>query len=68
MSSPRQVTARQRWVLHFTHIDNLPAMASSGRLMCDAAARGEHLRVEVGDIAIKDSRRHRKLLSDHADA
>ena len=53
-------TARNRWILHFTHIDNVPAIISGGRLVCDKAAQ-PYLQTEVGDSAIKEARRRRVL-------
>lgn len=52
-------TLRDRWVLHFTHMDNLPAILASGSLVGDCLAREEHSFTEVGDPAIKANRRDR---------
>lgn len=59
MNSPTAL--RDRWVLHFTHIDNLPNIVSDERLLCDAAAGSGRLRAEVGDPQIKASRRGRSI-------
>src|SRR2546430_16721978 len=60
ISKPGGIPIRQRWILHFTHLDNLPAIVASGRLVCDKAARNQ-MRTEVGDPAIKEARRRRLL-------
>ncbi|MBO3735978.1 type II toxin-antitoxin system toxin DNA ADP-ribosyl transferase DarT [Actinoplanes flavus] len=52
---------RQRRIAHFTHIDNLPAIAASGRLSCDVTARVGLTRAEVGDPDIKELRRGRRV-------
>lgn len=52
---------RDRWVLHFTHLDNLPAILGSGGLVGDCRARAEHSFTEVGDPAIKANRRDRAV-------
>jgi hypothetical protein len=52
---------RERWILHFTHIDNLPAIVADGRLSCDVRARLGRTVVEVGDADIKDVRRRRPV-------
>jgi hypothetical protein len=56
-SSPR--TSGAGWPFHFTHIDNLPSIVGAGGLVCDGATRHELPKIEVGDPAIKDSRRRR---------
>jgi hypothetical protein len=61
MATPRRVAARDRWILHFTHIDNLPAIIDHDSLICDAETRKELCLVEVGDPAIKESRRRRVI-------
>jgi len=55
------VALRDRWVLHFTHIDNLPGIVSAGRLVCDASARQGLIGTEVGDPEIKQARRRRVI-------
>ncbi|MDG4764326.1 DUF4433 domain-containing protein [Solwaraspora sp. WMMD406] len=47
--------------MHFTHVENLPIIAATGRLACDVSARAGLTRTEVGDPAIKDSRRRRQI-------
>ena len=55
------VSVRGRWILHFTHVDNLPSIVAEQRLACDLVARAGLLRTEVGDVAIKDQRRSRRI-------
>lgn len=46
-------------VMHFTHVDNLPAIVANG-LLSDADAQGSGLlQVEVGERGIKEARRRR---------
>lgn len=59
LASEEQV--RAWWVLHFTHLDNLPAIVSAGALACDWQARQGPMVTEVGDPAIKDARRSRQV-------
>lgn len=54
---------RDRWIYHFTHVDNIEAIFSSGHLACDMTAREGLARTEVGDPAIKESRRRRPVLA-----
>lgn len=61
MSPAASTSARSRWILHFTHIDNLASISAEGRLACDVSARAGLMRTEVGDPAIKDSRRRRRI-------
>ncbi|WP_433390433.1 type II toxin-antitoxin system toxin DNA ADP-ribosyl transferase DarT [Micromonospora sp. KLBMP9576] len=46
--------------MHFTHIDNLPAILTAGRLTADNLVRGR-LVTDVGSAAIKASRRTRRV-------
>ena len=55
------VDVRSRWVLHFTHVDNLPSIVAAGALRCDGRAQRGDLTTEVGDRAIKANRRNRKV-------
>jgi hypothetical protein len=55
------VDVRDRWVLHFTHLDNLPSIAAAGALACDCTARQGAMATEVGDVAIKEARRSRPV-------
>lgn len=52
---------RDRWIVHFTHVSNLSTIANTGRLACDTTARAGLLQMEVGDPAIKEARRRRKV-------
>jgi hypothetical protein len=52
---------RDRWILHFTHVDNLPGIVATGGLPCDTTARQGLLRAEVGDPQIKEARRRRVI-------
>ncbi|MEW2381456.1 DUF4433 domain-containing protein [Micromonospora sp. NPDC047707] len=45
-------------IMHFTHIDNLPAILAAGRLLADNAV-GRRLAMNVGAADIKASRRER---------
>lgn len=49
------------WLLHFTHIDNLPAIIASGSLHSDAVTRAVGPVTEVGDPYIKAERRNRAV-------
>ncbi|MBX7268333.1 DUF4433 domain-containing protein [Micromonospora sp. Llam7] len=60
---PDAVNVRSRWIYHFTHVDNIEAIFNSGYLACDFAAREGLTRTEVGDPAIKESRRRRPVLA-----
>lgn len=59
-----QVDPRDRWILHFTHVDNIGSIAQSSRLVSDAAARQGLLKIEAGDASIKEKRRHREVPVD----
>jgi hypothetical protein len=50
---------RSWWVLHFTHLDNLPSIVAAGALACDWQARQGPMATEVGDPSIKEARRRR---------
>lgn len=50
----------ERWIFHFTHIDNVANIAAAGHLLCDSNARSA-LRQEVGDPVIKEARRQRVI-------
>jgi hypothetical protein len=50
-----------RWIYHFTHVDNLEAIRAAGCLRCDAIARAGMTRTEVGAPDIKESRRWRTI-------
>jgi hypothetical protein len=52
---------RDRWIFHFTHVDNLAPIVAQGALTCDRRAREGQTRVEVGDVAIKEFRRSRAV-------
>ena len=54
----RQVPAK-RWLYHFTHIDNLASIRTTGYLSCDVSARGGLTATEVGAADIKERRRRR---------
>lgn len=47
------------WVLHFTHVDNLPAIIRAGCLRSDADVRRTGTATDVGDAKIKAERRSR---------
>jgi ssDNA thymidine ADP-ribosyltransferase, DarT len=51
----------ERWIYHFTHVDNLPAILAADCLRCDASARLGMMRTEVGAADIKESRRRRTI-------
>jgi hypothetical protein len=55
------VPVLDRWILHFTHVDNLPSIVAAGDLSCDVRARSGLMRTEVGDVAIKSDRRRRRV-------
>ncbi|MBQ1061587.1 MULTISPECIES: DUF4433 domain-containing protein [Micromonospora] len=57
MSRPTPERAR---IMHFTHIDNLPNILATGRLLADSAV-GAQLRTDVGAVGIKASRRERPV-------
>lgn len=52
---------RAKWVLHFTHLDNLPSIVAAGALACDLRARQGSMATEVGDPSIKEARRSRRV-------
>ncbi|PZV91612.1 protein of unknown function [Micromonospora phaseoli] len=54
-SRPRPI-----WIMHFTHIDNLPRILKAGRLFSDAGV-GPQLSTNVGAVEIKTHRRHRPV-------
>lgn len=56
--------AREYWIYHFTHIDNLASIQAAGCLSCDAVARRGRMSTEVGAKDIKDSRRQRTIPID----
>ena len=53
--------AVDRWIYHFTHVDNLAAIQAAHRLSCDVVARQGMTRTEVGARDIKESRRQRSI-------
>jgi hypothetical protein len=55
------VRPRDRWVLHFTHVDNLPCIVAEGKVTCDGRARQGLTRVEVGAMEVKEVRRRRAV-------
>lgn len=63
--SPPIVTSendvRAWWVLHFTHLDNLPSIVAAGALASDCQARQGSMVTEVGDPSIKEVRRRRPV-------
>jgi hypothetical protein len=59
MSGEDQV--RAWWVLHFTHLDNVPSIVAAGALACDWQARQGAMSTEVGDPSIKEGRRSRAV-------
>ncbi len=50
---------RGRWIVHFTHVENLTGIIAEGKLICDAVACRGVTRTEVGDVGIKEARRRR---------
>lgn len=64
MTTTGPVLARDRWILHFTHIDNLSMIVECGRLVCDALAQQGLTIAEVGDREIKEARRRRVIPTD----
>jgi len=60
MPGPGKSVPQERRIFHFTHIDNVSAIATAGYLLCDTSAR-QALRQEVGDPAIKEARRQREI-------
>lgn len=52
---------RARWILHFTHLDNVPSIVAAGALACDWQARQGSMVAEVGDPSIKEARRRRAV-------
>jgi len=56
-----EAQARDWWVLHFTHLDNLPSIVAEGALSCDWQARRGPMVTEVGDPTIKEVRRSRPV-------
>lgn len=63
MTSAGQLPVRSRWILHFTHLDNLAAVVRHG-LLSDVRARAS-LVAEVGDKGIKESRRRKVVPVRH---
>lgn len=61
MSPTTRPAPRDRWVLHFTHLDNLSAIVDSGGLVCDVAAQRGLTRADVGHPEIKEIRRRRAV-------
>jgi ssDNA thymidine ADP-ribosyltransferase, DarT len=55
------IDPRGRWIVHFTHVDNLPGIVAEGRLVCDGVACRGLTRTEVGDVRIKEARRRRAV-------
>jgi hypothetical protein len=55
------VDVRSWWVLHFTHLDNLPSIVAAGGIACDWQAAQRGMRTEVGDTSIKEARRRRTV-------
>ncbi|BCJ54881.1 hypothetical protein Asp14428_63560 [Actinoplanes sp. NBRC 14428] len=50
-----------RWLYHFTHVDNVTAIRDAGCLSCDVVARRGMTRSEVGAADIKEARRQRTI-------
>jgi hypothetical protein len=50
-----------RWIYHFTHLDNVASIRTTGFLRCDADARDGMTRTEVGARDIKEARRQRTI-------
>jgi hypothetical protein len=50
-----------RWIYHFTHVDNLASIRAAGFLSCDTVAREGMTTTEVGATDIKESRRKRTI-------
>jgi O-acetyl-ADP-ribose deacetylase (regulator of RNase III) len=63
MSDMAGAAPKDRWIYHFTHLDNLLTIVKCGRLVCDVTARQGLTQTEVGDAAIKQSRRMRPVLA-----
>jgi hypothetical protein len=61
MPVPCHQALHNRWILHFTHADNIAAIVECGQLKCDVLARDGLTRTEVGDPDIKESRRRRAI-------
>jgi hypothetical protein len=53
-----------RWIVHFTHVENLRSIVTDGTLTCDRQARQGRIQVEVGDAGIKLTRRNRTVPVD----
>lgn len=53
--------AADRWIYHFTHVDNLTGILAADHLSCDYVARQGITRTEVGASDIKESRRQRSI-------
>src|SRR5262249_40429592 len=64
MTATGHVSPRDRWILHFTHIDNLPMIVKCGRLVSDTVAQQGLMQAEVGDLDIKEARRRRVIPTD----
>ncbi|MFF5171559.1 DUF4433 domain-containing protein [Micromonospora sp. NPDC000089] len=60
MESAAAKAPKQPLIMHFTHIDNMPAILEAGRLMADSAV-GVNLVTDVGAAAIKANRRQRRV-------
>lgn len=61
MSGHTPPTVADRWIYHFTHLDNLPGILAAGELRCDVSAREGMTRTEVGAADIKEARRRRTI-------
>jgi len=64
MSDAANQSPRRRWIYHFTHLGNIPAIFACGYLACDVAARSGMTCTEVGDPEIKESRRRRPIMAE----
>lgn len=59
MTAAPGTSVHEWWVLHFTHLNNLPSIVAAGALSCDRQARQGPMHTEVGDTSIKEARRQR---------